>query len=83
MSHHETLWAACRKLPGDYKPYGDSERDIDCSAGCKFFYVLAHRDGEHLGYDWGICANPRSHRCGLLTFEHQGCGEFESPDRAS
>jgi hypothetical protein len=27
--------------------------------------------------DWGVCGNPRSHRAGLLTFEHQGCGEFE------
>ena len=25
----------------------------------------------------GLCGNPASHRAGLLTFEHQGCPEFE------
>ena len=30
-----------------------------------------------LGYDWGVCANPKSPRTGLLTFE-QGCKEFET-----
>src|ERR1700677_2840088 len=24
-----------------------------------------------------LCGNPRSHRAGLLTFEHQGCPAFE------
>jgi hypothetical protein len=32
---------------------------------------------EPFSADWGICANPKSHRCGLLTFEHQGCLAFE------
>lgn len=27
--------------------------------------------------DWGVRDNPRSHRAGLLIFEHQGCAEFE------
>ena len=27
--------------------------------------------------DWCVCGNPKSHRTGLLTFEHQGCSEFE------
>jgi hypothetical protein len=27
--------------------------------------------------DWGVCGNPQSARSGLLTFEHQGCPEFE------
>ena len=27
--------------------------------------------------DWGVCANVKSPRKGLLTFEHQGCKEFE------
>ena len=27
--------------------------------------------------DWGVCGNPASHRAGLLTFEHQGCPQFE------
>jgi hypothetical protein len=30
------------------------------------------------GLDWGVCANPVSPRVGLLTFEHQGCEQFES-----
>ncbi len=77
MSHHDKLWGACRKLPEDYRPYGDAERDgYDCSGGCMKFYALQHRDGEWLGYDWGVCANPKSHRCGLLTNEHQGCAHF-------
>ena len=33
-----------------------------------------------LGCDWGVCGNPESHRCGLLTFEHQGCREFVVDD---
>jgi hypothetical protein len=33
-----------------------------------------------LRYDWGVCRNPASPRVGLLTFEHQGCREFESGD---
>ena len=54
-----------------------AERDgYDCSGGCMKFYALQHRDGEWLGYDWGVCANPKSHRCGLLTNEHQGCAHF-------
>jgi len=27
--------------------------------------------------DWGVCVNPASPRAGLLTFEHQGCEQFE------
>ncbi len=34
-----------------------------------------------LGMDWGVCANPRSPRAGLLTFEHQGCEFFEYDER--
>ena len=32
--------------------------------------------------DWGVCANPKSPRAGLLTFEHQGCPEFAALDGA-
>jgi len=32
--------------------------------------------------DWGVCANPKSPRAGLLTFEHQGCPEFTALDAA-
>lgn len=60
----------------DYAPYGKVERwkdpnkeYPDCSTGCKFAIPLAGK----LGMDWVVCTNPESHRCGLLTFEHQGC----------
>lgn len=28
----------------------------------------------------GVCVNGASHRCGLPTFEHQGCEQFEPDD---
>jgi hypothetical protein len=77
---HEQLWAVCRKLPTDYKPYGDrsnDERGGDCSTSCKWFHELV----SDRGMDWGVCFNPASPRAGLLTFEHQGCRVFEyEPD---
>lgn len=78
MTTHEHLLRIVKRLPSDFQPYGERDRDIaepseDCSCGCRHFLVL---DGE-LGYDWGVCANPASPRCGLLTFEHQGCPQFE------
>lgn len=84
MKHHDRLWKACKELPDDWSPYGKKERwegnhksDADCSSGCKFYYTLEARDGQGIGADWGVCANPKSHRCGLLTFEHQGCEHFK------
>ena len=76
---HDILWALCRKLPTDFTPYGERDRDTakpcaDCSCGCRYFIPLA---GE-LGNDWGVCANAKSPRASLLTFEHQGCPQFES-----
>lgn len=47
----------------------------DCSSGCVYYSKLS---GDR-GMDWGVCTNPRSHRRGKLTFEHQGCFAFE-PD---
>ena len=74
MIEHDDLWEICQKLNEDYEPYGKTERDgSDCSCGCRFFHKLAGK----VGADWGICANPSSHRAGLLTFEHQGCLKFE------
>lgn len=71
---HEQLHALCRRLPSDFKPYGDREREgNDCSFGCRHFFKLL---GE-LGFDWGVCLNSRSPRAGLLTFEHQGCEMYE------
>ena len=74
---HDILWSVCRKLPSDFEPYGQRDRESaesceDCSCGCLHFHPLI---GE-VGMDWGVCANPKSPRAGLLTFEHQGCPEF-------
>lgn len=70
---HWHLHAICIQLPTDYEPYGYRVRDHnDCSCGCKWFLPL-----QVMPLDWGVCANPQSPRCGLLTFEHQGCQFFE------
>jgi hypothetical protein len=45
----------------------------DCSSGCKWYHPMSGDASR----DWGVCGNPASHRAGLLTFEHQGCPEFE------
>lgn len=73
--HHDHLWSICKQLPQDYKPYGQVDRDNnkDCSCGCSYFYKLESKSKERLYLDWGVCGNPKSHRCGLMTFEHQGC----------
>lgn len=75
------LWAVVKFLPGDYDTYGgDVERDPDgedffgpdCSMGCVHFHPLYNKKwGADM--DWGVCANPKSHRAGLLTWEHMGC----------
>ena len=71
---HTRLVLLVKNLPDDYEPYGKTEREgNDCSMGCKFAAKLA---GE-LGGDWVVCTNLKSHRAGLLTFEHQGCLQFE------
>jgi hypothetical protein len=74
LTDHKQLLALMQRLPDDYEPYGKAEREADCSCGCVYFYKLAGR----LGMDWGVCGNLNSHRAGLLTFEHQGCHQFES-----
>jgi hypothetical protein len=79
---HEALWAVAKKLPTDFEPYGERRRSdgtihTDCSGNCRWFHVLAGMRGQ----DWGICANPKSPRAGLLTFEHMGCPQYESDGR--
>lgn len=76
---HKLLWSVAVQLPQDYTPWGEVEQWAepsrpcgDCSSGCKWARWL---EGS-LGGDWCVCANPRSHRAGLLTFEHQGCKLF-------
>ena len=80
MNNHDHLLKIVIKKEEDYKPFGNiirwenqNENYPDCSMGCKYFNKLS---GD-TGFDWGVCANPQSHRCGLLTFEHQGCRKFE------
>lgn len=76
-SLHKHLLSICRYLPSDFEPYGEREREgPDCSVGCKHFLTLPGK----LGMDWGVCINPTSPRAGLLTFEHQGCEQFESDE---
>jgi len=57
---------------------GGRERNGEpyCSVGCKYFLNLP----GYLGMDWGAHINPTSLRAGLLTFEHQGCEQFESDE---
>jgi hypothetical protein len=72
-------WKVCLPKPGDYEPYGKRKRLKggtilgDCSGACKWYHTLI----GPASLDWGVCGNPQSHRAGLLTFEHQGCPEFE------
>ena len=77
---HDDLLKIVKRLPEDYKPFGELERWAnpeaeypDCSMGCKYFIPLQ----GSLGQDWGVCLNKDSHRYGLLTFEHQGCLKFK------
>lgn len=75
---HVRLFELAQELESDFEPYGKRVRDSsDCSCGCRHYAILA----GVLGQDWGVCMNNRSPRAGLLTFEHQGCPEFErGPD---
>ena len=84
---HQRLIDLMKKLPQDYAPWGEVERWKDptkpygdCSSGCKWARWLEDTPGHPLGNDWCVCTNPASHRCGLLTFEHQGCPAFEPED---
>jgi hypothetical protein len=76
---NEILWRVLKKLPTDFEPYGKRERKggLDCSCNCRWYYTL---HGQ-LGQDWGVYANSQSSRAGLLTFEHQGCPQYEADDR--
>jgi hypothetical protein len=69
-----------KTLSTDFEPYGLRNRDTDwgpdCSCGCKWFTPL---EGD-LGMDYGVCMKQESPRAGLLTFEHQGCYQYESDE---
>ncbi len=76
---HEQLIAVLPPRPSDFEPWGersDEERGGDCSCGCVWFHELGRPSA-----DWGVCFNPESPRAGLLTFEHQGCPQYDGgPD---
>lgn len=79
-NRHDRLWQACKLLPTDYEPWGErpnAERGEDCSCGCRFFMPLFDERSESWDSDWGVCVCPIGPRKGSLTFEHQGCPEFE------
>jgi hypothetical protein len=80
------LFQILKILPTDYSDYGgeikrweDLNKDYpDCASGCKHFLKL----DKPFTNDWGVCANKKSPRCSLLTWEHQaglGCFEKEEP----
>jgi len=78
---HEHLFKIVKHMDSDFEPYGKRSRELgggDCSCSCKWYHEL---DGSR-GLDWGVCANPGGPRCGLLTFEHQGCIKYECDPRA-
>lgn len=69
--------------PEDYEPWGNNIRWADphklyndCSQGCKWAIPLE----DLIGSDWVVCTNPKSHRKGLLTFEHMGCDHWEGEE---
>ena len=72
----DLLARVCRRIPSDFKPYGNRERngEDDCSCSCRHY---ARFRGD-IGQDWGVCLNAEGPRAGLITFEHQGCTHFES-----
>jgi|ERR1700677_3019793 hypothetical protein len=74
---HEQLWQISVRFPTDCEPYGQRKRDggSDCSGSCRWFMPLVC-----MPLDWGVCANPASPRVALLTFEHQGCPQFEQAE---
>jgi hypothetical protein len=71
---HEQVWQIAIKLPTDFEPYGQRKRDFvgDCSCSRRWFLPLVA-----MLLDWGVRATPASPRVGFLTFEHQGCPQFE------
>ena len=40
---------------------------------CQYYLALQ----EPLGYNWGVCANPKSACDGAVVSEHAGCAQFK------
>jgi hypothetical protein len=87
-SRIKNLLEKCKILDTDYDDFGgkihrgtDPDANYsDCSCGCKHFIPLYNEVYDDADTDFGVCTNPKSRRCGLLTFEHQagfGCFEIE------
>jgi len=81
------LRSLCTILDTDYSDYGgkitrwlDPDYDYaDCSRGCMYFIPLHNEENKGPDFDFGVCTNPKSKRCGLLTYERQaGYGCFVS-----
>lgn len=89
----DVLKDSLRKRATDYTPWGKVKRWSDekkaypdCSMGCKHFNSLHNKENppSNMDYDYGVCTNPKSPRCGLLTFEHQaGVDCFENEETNS
>ena len=77
---HYALLEVVKKLPSDLEPMGEGSREHewgpDCSCGCRWYVRLE----PSLQLHWGVCRNPASPHCGLLTFEHQKCRQFEADE---
>lgn len=81
---HAKMWAIAKKLPTDFEPYGQRSRDDalgqDCSCNCAHYARLVEPLSGEESMDWGVCLHAASPRAGLLTFEHQGCPEYQHVD---
>lgn len=68
------LFSILKKSLWDYKPFGTLPRSKkDCSNKCKHYIPLSGKFKN----DFGVCKNTKSFRCGLMTYKHQGCKEYE------
>lgn len=89
MADHDHLLQITKKLPTDWKPWGEVDRDspdngFDGDCSCCLHAVALE---DPFGGDWVVCANQGSPRAGLMTFEHQaghgcyvGMPDYECPE---
>jgi len=67
------------KLPMNRKPdspdYKEEWRHEPCFL-CIYYVALK----GNLGFDWGVCTNPKSPLDSRVMFEHDGCDHFEIVD---
>jgi hypothetical protein len=65
------LWLARRNRRHEDVGYRDEWWAEQCG-GCRFWLELAGQ----LGFDYGVCSNPKSPFFGLVRFEHDGCESY-------